>query len=60
MSKSALITGIIFIIISIILPFIVLWLLIYAIPLFIIGWLLIIFNKREDKIEGVKRVKKKK
>ena len=62
MNNSRLITGIIFLIVGIFLIFfairIELWILIYGIPLFLIG-LFILFNKNEDKIEKRKDLKEK-
>ena len=52
-TTSRIITGIVLIVFGIYLFWLaikVIWVLIYAIPLFIIGWF-VLFNKREDKIE---------
>ncbi len=59
---SRTITGILLIILGIILIYVSvnesLWVLIYGIPVLLIGFF-ILFNKKEDEIEQIKRRKKK-
>ncbi len=58
---SRTITGIALIILGIILIFVSIkepWVLIYGIPIILIGFF-ILFNKKEDEIEQIKRRKKK-